>query len=310
MSDSYKNFVSSLQENIHTQLKIPLDDIRFYPQDHVNFPNGDRLVVVIAHHEDAKEACGLYTQDIYKSYENGASMNEIIDEISEDFQRILSSSIYEETLHIKNYGKVKEKLFIKPMNANKFSARLENAIYRQIGDIALVLYARISNNPHEMVSTLVQRNIFEKWHLRKEFVFEEAMKNTYRLMPPRLYKWENMIFDPDYAGEDFMVPDTSNVISNSMMGNCISTTVKTNGAIAIFLQGVAQHIASQMNSNFYIAFTSVHEAMVHNAERISPKDLQSVLTDTIDESTPAADFLSSKIYYYSKEDDKFTCVLE
>lgn len=103
---------------------------------------------------------------------------------------------------------------------------------------------------------------------------------------------------------------SADVVSKDAMGNCLSTTIKTNGAVAIFLPGVAKRLADLLDSDFYMVFTSIHEVMVHNAEKVDPEDLKCVLADTIKEATPEADYLTSRIYKYDRKTHRFTCVLD
>lgn len=83
------------------------------------------------------------------------------------------------------------------------------------------------------------------------------------------------------------------VISKDAMGNCLSTTIKTNGAVAVFLPGVAEHLAELLNSDFYMVFTSIHEVMIHNAKKVDPED-----------------YLTSRIYKYNRRAHKFECVTD
>ena len=92
------------------------------------------------------------------------------------------------------------------------------------------------------------------------------------------------------------------------MGNCLSTTKRTNGAVAVFLPGVAQRLAYLLGGSFYMVFTSIHEVMIHIDTMVDPKDLQHVLQNTIEEATPAEDVLTCKIYHYNKDTECFTCV--
>ena len=43
------------------------------------------------------------------------------------------------------------------------------------------------------------------------------------------------------------------------IGSCLSTARRTNGAVAIFLPGVAKRLADLMDADFYMVFTSIHE---------------------------------------------------
>ena len=137
---------------------------------------------------------------------------------------------------------------------------------------------------------------------------KEAILNTYFMSPPRIYRWEQMIFNPEYEGESFMNLGDKCELKKDAMGNCLSTTKKTNGAVAVFLPGVAEQLAYMLDSDFYMVFTSVHEVMIHNDKFVEPEDLQCVLRDTIREATPKEDYLTSRIYQYNRETHKFICV--
>lgn len=95
------------------------------------------------------------------------------------------------------------------------------------------------------------------------------------------------------------------VPSKDQIGNCLSTTIRTNGAVALFLPGVADRIAQLMNSDFYAVFTSVHEVMIHCVHTVSADGLENILNSTIEEATPPEDVLTHKIYKYCKDTQKF-----
>ena len=97
-------------------------------------------------------------------------------------------------------------------------------------------------------------------------------------------------------------------LQKDAMGNCLSTSEKTNGAVAVFLPGVAERLSYLLDSDFYMVFTSIHEVMIHNDHCVDPEDLESVLADTIKEATPEEDYLTSRIYQYCRETHRFICV--
>ena len=86
-------------------------------------------------------------------------------------------------------------------------------------------------------------------------------------------------------------------IVERIAGSCLSTSIRTNGAVAVFLPDVAQRIADLMDDDFYIVFTSVHEAMIHPKRMSCPEDLERILKETLKEATPDEDFLTDEIYY-------------
>lgn len=75
----------------------------------------------------------------------------------------------------------------------------------------------------------------KKWGKDREVVFESALVNTYFISPPRIYHWEKMLFDKEYAGDNFMDILSQYKPNRGISGNCLSTEKRTNGAAAIFL---------------------------------------------------------------------------
>lgn len=308
MQKDYEVFVEKLEAGIYEATGIPRENIHFEKEGGKYAPVGDRLLVKFAEHEDAWEVCGLYTQELFKAYQKGSPMEEIMKEITDDLERVRKAKIYEKTKVLKDYEKTKKRLFIRLLNADKYAEDLKDAVYKTLGDIALVLYMKVTEYQGCVTSTKIRQGMLEQWKKDSDEVFKEALLNTYFMSPPRIYRWEQMIFNPEYEGESFMNVGDNSKLTKEAMGNCLSTTKKTNGAVAVFLPGVAQRLAYLLDSDFYMVFTSVHEVMIHNDRNVEPADLQCVLADTIKEATPKEDYLTSRIYQYNRESHKFICV--
>lgn len=306
---NYEMFVEELKNKISIAINIPIENIEFSKDGDRFSPTGDRLLVKFAEHDDAWEVCGLYTQELFKSYQNGSPFEEIIKEITDDLNRIKKADIYEKTRVIRDYEKTKPRLFIRLLNADKYSADLQDAVYKTLGDIALVLYMKVTEYEGCVTSTKIRQGMLEQWGKECDEVFQEAILNTYFMSPPRIYRWEQMIFNPEYEGEEFMSPGTEEAISQDLIGNCLTTAKKTNGAVAIFYPGVAERFADVLDSDLYLVFTSVHEVMVHKADAVDAVDLSIILQDTLEEATPKEDFLTRKIYKYEKDTHRFLCAI-
>ena len=78
-----------------------------------------------------------------------------------------------------DYGKIRGELFIRLLNVDRNKADLENAVYRRLGDIALVLYARMGEVSGCMASMKIREPLLERWGKDRDEVFDEALVNTY-----------------------------------------------------------------------------------------------------------------------------------
>ena len=146
-------------------------------------------------------------------------------------------------------------------------------------------------------------NNYEK--VKNDLFIRALNVNTYFISPPRIFYWEKLVYNPDYDGECFMDLNHEFYLTRDSIGSCLSTARRTNGAVAIFLPGVAKRLADLMDADFYMVFTSIHEVMIHNADHSYPEDLENVLRETLREATPEEDFLTDKIYRYCRETGDF-----
>lgn len=304
MDKNYELFIEQLTNGIHNFADIPLENIEFTNKE------GDRLNITFAEHDDADEVCSVHVDELYTAYQDGVKLNIIVNNISNDVLHAKNNNMYDKTKTLMNYDTAKNRLFVRLLNCDRNADVLKNVVHKTLGDIALTVCAIVDDNREDLISTKILKFMVKKWGKTETDIFNEALENTYRATPPRIYKLEEMIFNREYTGDSFMESCDEDVISKDGMGNCLSTTIKTNGAVAVFLPGVAEHLAELLNSDFYMAFTSIHEVMIHNAKKVDPEDLKSVLTDTIRETVPEEDYLTSRIYKYNRRTHKFECVTD
>lgn len=311
---NYEMFVEELKNRISAAINVPIENMEFVKDGNKYAPTGDRLLIKLAKHEDAWEVCGVHVKELFEELSKGTSFNSIVNSSVEDIKQIQEQSLYKETKKIWDYETAKDSLFIRLLNYDDNSEGLKDAIYKKIGDITQVLYMKVSERDGNVMSTKILKSIVRKWQansdlLSEDYIFEEALKNTERMYPPRIYRWDQMLFNPKYEGEEFMSPGTEEAISQDLIGNCLTTAKKTNGAVAIFYPGVVERFADVLDSDLYLVFTSVHEVMVHKADAVDAVDLSIILQDTLEEATPKEDFLTRKIYKYEKDTHRFLCAI-
>lgn len=307
MNKKYEEFVGCLRDELMKCLGLGEKQIYFEERDENGMtPNGDRLFVEVRASVAGKEVCGIHTEELFEDYEDGVSVETIANTVAGEVLKLRAAGFFERTKNLNDYEKIKGDLFIRPLNRKLYEKELSKAVYKVIGEIALVLYMQVGKAENRIASMKIRRENLNEWGLSTETVFDTALLNTYFISPPRIYLWEEMLSNPDYSGECFMDLNNDFQIDNYEVGNCLSTVRKTNGGVAIFLPGVAQRLAYLLNGDFYVVFTSIHEAMIHGVDSLyPPEDLERILKETIMEATPEEDFLTDKIYKYSRKTGTF-----
>lgn len=201
-----------------------------------------------------------------------------------------------------DYEKVRDRIFIRPVNYGVHCRDLNDAIYKRTGDIALVLYLLLyyknENDRRDVGSMKVRRILPKEWGVKEEELWDIAMLNTCTMAPPRMYLNPMDCYHPPYARGAFMALDSKMELADTDVPT-VTTTMQTNGAIALFYPGVQERISEMFGGSYYVAFTADSEARIHKEGTIRPRSVLGNLK-SINKAFPDT-MLSGKVFYYDKQ---------
>ena len=134
-------------------------------------------------------------------------------------------------------------------------------------------------------------------------VLEEALVNTSFLYPPRIYCVEDIMSweEKKHGDGRFMAEGEAAPFRKGARGYLLTNTLEINGAIALFYPGVLKKLSESLGEDFYIAFTSIHEAQIHAAGMISPDAVEASLRDTNRHCNRREEVLTDRVYCYRRE---------
>ena len=208
--------------------------------------------------------------------------------------------------NMSNYESIKDKLILRPLNLTSNKAALNGACYINNGDVALVLYLVIKEDDKTMNTAKVPEDIVKLWGINRMSVIIDAMNNTAKKYPARMFTNLLNINDASDSESDFM-SDTYNKKLNSGVIPMVTTTKKTNGAISLFYPEVKEKIAEMFGDSFYVAFTSIHEAMLHKKGTLEPSDIRRHVRATNRTFGPE-ETLSDEVFFYDSVNKTFSVV--
>lgn len=313
MNEKYKEFVEALKQELMKVMGLNEDGIFFAEKGSPYTPTGDRILVTLAVHESSKEVCGIYVEELFDRYTDGTTMEEIVNSVIGELTKAKEKKFFKKTRYLLEYPKIKDDLMIRPVNKDKNEKELEAALYRTVGDIALVLYLNLECDNGCVSSMKIREEYVELWEkncgITREEIFDAALANTARLAPPRVFRWKELLFNSAaYKGEEFLKAEKDIELDKGGLGNCISTVERTNGAVAVFFPNVAEKLAELLGGDFLIGFTSVNEAMVHCADTACIPAIKEVLRQTIENTTPEEEQLTFHVYRYCAKTKEFICL--
>ena len=107
-------------------------------------------------------------------------------------------------------------------------------------------------------------DIFQKWDLDEQEVFDRALENTMRLQPPILYVIASMLGGrPQMQEVPFVDDESVSFDLDAQYGPTLTTQQPANGAIAAFYPGVLDRLYWMVGGDVYVVFTSIHDVHVH-----------------------------------------------
>lgn len=203
------------------------------------------------------------------------------------------------------YDMVKDRLIIRPLNYTDNKYALKNQVYRQVGDMALVLYLVISHTEElGLTTTKIPREVMERWGKTEEEVFENALVNTNVRSVPRMYNSPAESDHPKYQTGAYMSVGAKSSLATGMNSSIFTTYPNVNGAISFWYPGVKEKLTQLAGGDFYVAFTGIHEFHIHPVNSITPKEILQRLKQMNRYMNHKDEILSRKVYRYQTETGK------
>ncbi len=198
-----------------------------------------------------------------------------------------------------------ERLLIRPMHYSCLHGEIEHSIFWQFGEIVLVLYLLVQKEGENLVTMKLNRDMASAWNMTDETLLTNALLNTCAKMPPRLYYGTDMlprykrhygVFMPGESGIRIGIHPREE--QERLRGYCLTTTGRRNGAIAFFYPGVKERLAELLRGDYYVGFTSIHQAVIHPAGDRALHHLKEVIFRTNIMFEPN-ERLTGRVYQYS-----------
>ena len=305
MKLGYLEFVEVLRKQLLNALHLQEQQI-FFKKKAID--NKDRLFVEAFENSSGKQLCGIDVKDLYERCMEGSSMESISYSVQDEIEKLKTVGMLEGEMTPDSYQKIRKYLFVKPLNKKAHSLELEDAVHKDVGDIACVVYMMLSNT-NEYFCVKIKNQHLKQWKMTKEAVMEEALKNTCQMTPPFIYT-----NGKNKSGGSFMDNGAFCLSkSDKVMGVQLCTNAKENGAVSVFFPGVLQRLAQLMGSDLYILFTSRNESSIYSVNESNLEDIKDelhIMETDYDNGIWYEDSLSEELYYYSRIEDKISVYME
>lgn len=331
-----RDFVLDLMENLlhDEELALREADLRFYEKgttaetdealdDHIRWRNAryfnedsnvvrSSLLIVQLPVGESAEYINFHVGELYRIYRKGG-MERVLPIVKRDIKDIRVSAADSLSLlnQFRDYEAIREHLIIRPLNYDDNEKALAKGVYRQVGDIALVLYISLGTvgqgGTSNILSAMVPRDTFRGWALEEQEVLDQALENTMRLQPPVLLDFGANPLRMKHIL--FMDDESVRLDAGGPMGLNLSTEQEINGAVAAFYPGVLDRLSQMAGGDIYVLFTSISDIHVHPVNgRYTLSSMRRTLTNMNRDLNQHGELLTRQIYRYSRVEKELTSI--
>lgn len=300
---TYEEFKFAIMDRLQADIKDP-KNISIQP---VTRNNGCQLDGLIIMEGGRNIAPTIYLDPFFEAYRSGTGFPELYEKILSVYRQARP----ENDINIRcftDYDKAKDRIAYKLIHRQRNDALLKTIPFIPYLDLAIVFYCLVElPNEPDSGTILIHNSLLDCWDVSPQELFENAQKNTPRMLHQSLRDIQDVIIEltsklPSADG----IPKPSFVREKSEPSMYILTNRENMyGAGCLLYQGLLAHYARQMDSDFYILPSSVHEVIL--VPTSSDRDLQKMSEMVASVNSSALlpeEILSDHAYYYSREQDE------
>ena len=280
---SYEEFELELMKAL--EKRYP--DAKFVRKPRYKF-NGIKQGIEIVGQDDVVPI--VYTDNLYDGYQRVEDMGLVLDSIDLALECEKMSKFKN---IVKDWNQAKKHIYpyIVNMEKNQLCMDYNGYVYKQKLDFAYGVYVELPDDDG-IACVNITRDLLRLWNISEEEVFEIAEQNAkYDVKPMQQVIAELM--DKDVSELDIPEDEVMYVVTN---------TTKNRGAAGLFDLDLLKRTAEELESNFFILPSSMHEIILVLASSAPSKEqLQESVVDVNKCQVNEDDYLSDNVYYYSRE---------
>lgn len=289
----FEKFVEKIIENM--QKRVPEDYM--VQVENIQKNNGLMLTGLTMGDQRWNVYPTIYLEDFYEKYEQGVSIEKIIDIIWKMYCQSAPTGNWD-TSRFMEWGRAKDMICPKLINYSENRRLLETIPYRKFCDLAVVYYAVVDISETGVASILIHNAHLDLWDKSETDLYELSLDNYRRIFSITSQNLGDIVLelmdckDANSFDKDTLVPMI--VVTNKM---------KMNGAAAILFTDKLREIADSLDSDLYILPSSVHEIIIIAADNMmTVEELKDTVCYVNRNELRQEEILSDNVYKFCRSD--------
>ena len=243
----------------------------------------------------------INTEDMYKEYICGRSLDSIINRIDYIYEMYLKEDFRD--IHKINAENAEQCVFYRLINYDMNREMLDSVPHIRFLDLAIIFHYLYNINEDSIQSIRINNKMIDDWQCTAEQLMEMAERNTPVLFPGKLDTMKNVIeslmereFEEFLSDEEIAERKEMYVLSNNQASN---------GATAILYSNKIKEVSELYQQDIVIIPSSIHEVILLPVkEKEEAVNLHELVENVNKEHVAKEEVLSDNVYFYDRQKDK------
>lgn len=303
-SINFTTFINIMKDRIQQKLG---EDYQIYWKE-VRKNNGIVLNGLVVQRENCNASPTIYVDNYYREEMTKDDIFSIADNLVEEFGNPkLGKSI--DLRSFLDFSKASEKILYKLIHREKNRKLLEDIPHRNILDLSIVYYYMVEEAPfYGKASIMINNQHMKRWNTSEEQLYRLACQNSPRLLPWNLETMESVLREVLREGDLAETEDMLQNTASQLPMYVLSNEAKLWGAACILYPEVLRLCAQELDDNFYILPSSVHEViLMPKKDSKNYLALKEIVKEINSTQVAPDEVLANSVYYYDKEAAELFC---
>ena len=284
---SYEQFCERMKDIIQQYYGVEAD-VKLQTVQKVN---GVILRGITVMQEDRSIVPTLYLEYYYDEYNAGKPLHDVVHEFVLEYDK---ACIYDDfdIGFFEFYEKVKPHLGYKLINYEMNRNLLKEVPHKRYLDLAIVSFCNIVDDRIGKGTILIRNEHLEIWKVDTDTLIKDSLVNMPVMFPADIINMADLLRE--------LYKDPARLILGKLPMYVLTTKARMYGAAAILYSGQLEAIAKEVEDDFYLLPSSIHEIIILPKKYAMEEDYLSQMVDEINhEQVELEEILSNHAYLYS-----------
>lgn len=233
----------------------------------------------------------IYLEEYYQQFKKGNSPEDIVESILDVYHEVNFEHTWQ--VHsIKDFAEIQSKIVYKVISADKNEEFLKAVPVIYYLDLAIVFYILFEVNDSGTATIPITNELVSLWNTNARDLYDIAKKNSPSLLPATLKPMRVVI-------EELLGNECESCILDDDIMFVLTNQLRNFGAACILYGDILEQINGQLDENYYILPSSIHEVIIIPESQSPGKEqLLEMVAEINETQVDPEEVLSNQVYYY------------